>query len=75
MVNKVTEVGKDYPDIALDHHMYVDNAVMQLVKESKRYDRRPFAERETGETPEIKMTLKTEFAVDMTCQSCGKLLT
>ena len=33
----VTEVGKDYPDIALDH-MYVDNAAMQLVKEPKRFD-------------------------------------
>ena len=28
----VTEVGKQYPDVALDH-MYVDNAAMQLVKE------------------------------------------
>ena len=33
----VTEVGKVYPDIALDH-MYVDNAAMQLVKEPKRFD-------------------------------------
>jgi 3-isopropylmalate dehydrogenase len=33
----VTEVGKAYPDIALDH-MYVDNAAMQLVKEPKRFD-------------------------------------
>ncbi len=33
----VSEVGKDYPDIALDH-MYVDNAAMQLVKEPKRFD-------------------------------------
>jgi 3-isopropylmalate dehydrogenase len=33
----VTEVGKEYPDIALDH-MYVDNAAMQLVKEPKRFD-------------------------------------
>ena len=33
----VTEVGKSYPDIALDH-MYVDNAAMQLVKEPKRFD-------------------------------------
>ena len=33
----VTEVGKQYPDIALDH-MYVDNAAMQLVKEPKRFD-------------------------------------
>ena len=33
----VTEVHKDYPDVALDH-MYVDNAAMQLVKEPKRFD-------------------------------------
>ena len=33
----VTEVAKDYPDVALDH-MYVDNAAMQLVKEPKRFD-------------------------------------
>jgi len=33
----VTEVGKEYPDITLDH-MYVDNAAMQLVKEPKRFD-------------------------------------
>jgi len=33
----VTEVGKDYPDVQLDH-MYVDNAAMQLVKEPKRFD-------------------------------------
>ena len=33
----VTEVGKEYPDIALDH-MYVDNAAMQLVKQPKRFD-------------------------------------
>jgi 3-isopropylmalate dehydrogenase len=33
----VSEVGKAYPDIALDH-MYVDNAAMQLVKEPKRFD-------------------------------------
>ena len=33
----VTEVGKDYPDVALDH-MYVDNAAMQLVKAPKRFD-------------------------------------
>jgi 3-isopropylmalate dehydrogenase len=33
----VTEVGKEYPDIALDH-MYVDNAAMQLVKAPKRFD-------------------------------------
>jgi len=33
----VTEVHKDYPDVALDH-MYVDNATMQLVKEPKKFD-------------------------------------
>ena len=33
----VTEVGKQYPDVALDH-MYVDNAAMQLIKEPKRFD-------------------------------------
>jgi 3-isopropylmalate dehydrogenase len=33
----VTEVGKEYPDVALDH-MYVDNAAMQLVKAPKRFD-------------------------------------
>jgi 3-isopropylmalate dehydrogenase len=33
----VTEIGKQYPDIALDH-MYVDNAAMQLVREPKRFD-------------------------------------
>ncbi len=33
----VTEVSKQYPDVALDH-MYVDNAAMQLVKEPKRFD-------------------------------------
>jgi len=33
----VTEVSKEYPDIALDH-MYVDNAAMQLVKAPKRFD-------------------------------------
>ena len=33
----VTEVGLQYPDIALDH-MYVDNAAMQLVKAPKRFD-------------------------------------
>ena len=33
----MTEVHKDYPDVALDH-MYVDNAAMQLVKEPKRFD-------------------------------------
>ena len=33
----VTEVHKDYPDVALDH-MYVDNAAMQLVKAPKSFD-------------------------------------
>ncbi len=33
----VTEVGLQYPDIALDH-MYVDNAAMQLVKAPKKFD-------------------------------------
>jgi 3-isopropylmalate dehydrogenase len=33
----VSEVGLQYPDIALDH-MYVDNAAMQLVKAPKRFD-------------------------------------
>ena len=33
----VTEVSKEYPDVALDH-MYVDNAAMQLVKAPKMFD-------------------------------------
>ncbi|MBL0423214.1 3-isopropylmalate dehydrogenase [Ramlibacter sp. AW1] len=33
----VTEVGREYPDVELDH-MYVDNAAMQLVKAPKRFD-------------------------------------
>jgi 3-isopropylmalate dehydrogenase len=33
----VTEVHKDYTDVALDH-IYVDNAAMQLVKEPKKFD-------------------------------------
>ena len=33
----VTEVHKDYPDVALDH-MYVDNAAMQLVKAPRKFD-------------------------------------
>ena len=33
----VTEVHKDYQDVALDH-MYVDNAAMQLVKAPKAFD-------------------------------------
>ncbi len=33
----VTEVGKQYPDVELDH-MYVDNAAMQLVIKPTRFD-------------------------------------
>jgi 3-isopropylmalate dehydrogenase len=33
----VSEVGLQYPDVALDH-MYVDNAAMQLVKAPKNFD-------------------------------------
>ena len=33
----VTEIGMEYPDVALDH-MYVDNAAMQLVRQPKRFD-------------------------------------
>jgi 3-isopropylmalate dehydrogenase len=33
----VTEVHREYPDVALDH-MYVDNAAMQLVRAPKRFD-------------------------------------
>jgi 3-isopropylmalate dehydrogenase len=33
----VSEVGKHYPEVALDH-MYVDNAAMQLVKAPKKFD-------------------------------------
>ncbi len=33
----VTEVARDYPDVALEH-MYVDNAAMQLVRDPKRLD-------------------------------------
>ncbi len=33
----VTEVGKQYPDVQLDH-MYVDNAAMQLVRAPKKFD-------------------------------------
>lgn len=33
----MTEVGRQYPDVALEH-MYVDNAAMQLVKQPKRFD-------------------------------------
>lgn len=33
----VSEVGLQYPDVALDH-MYVDNAAMQLVRAPKKFD-------------------------------------
>jgi 3-isopropylmalate dehydrogenase len=33
----VTDVHKDYPDVALEH-MYVDNAAMQLVRAPKKFD-------------------------------------
>ena len=33
----VSRIGKEYPDVALDH-MYVDNTAMQLVKEPKKFD-------------------------------------
>lgn len=33
----VTDVGKQYPDVALSH-MYVDNAAMQLVRAPKQFD-------------------------------------
>ena len=33
----MTEVGKQYPDVELDH-MYIDNAAMQLLKAPKRFD-------------------------------------
>ena len=33
----VTDLSKDYPDIALEH-MYVDNAAMQLVKDPAQFD-------------------------------------
>jgi 3-isopropylmalate dehydrogenase len=33
----VTDIGKEYPDVELDH-MYVDNAAMQLVKAPKKFD-------------------------------------
>lgn len=33
----VTDVGREYPDVELDH-MYVDNAAMQLVRAPKRFD-------------------------------------
>ena len=33
----VTETGRDYPDVALNH-LYVDNAAMQLIKNPKAFD-------------------------------------
>jgi 3-isopropylmalate dehydrogenase len=33
----VTEIAKEYPDVALSH-LYVDNAAMQLVKAPKQFD-------------------------------------
>ena len=33
----VTDVHKEYPDVALEH-MYVDNAAMQLVRAPKKFD-------------------------------------
>lgn len=33
----LTEMSRDYPDVALSH-MYVDNAAMQLVKNPKQFD-------------------------------------
>jgi len=33
----VTEVGTEYPDVALSH-MYVDNAAMQLIRNPKQFD-------------------------------------
>jgi 3-isopropylmalate dehydrogenase len=33
----VSDIGKQYPDVTLDH-MYVDNAAMQLVREPKKFD-------------------------------------
>ena len=33
----VTETGRDYPDITLNH-LYVDNAAMQLIKNPKAFD-------------------------------------
>jgi len=33
----VTEIAKEYPDIALNH-MYVDNAAMQLVRNPRQFD-------------------------------------
>ncbi len=33
----MTDLGRDYPDVALSH-MYVDNAAMQLVRAPKQFD-------------------------------------
>jgi 3-isopropylmalate dehydrogenase len=33
----MVELGKEYPDVTLEH-MYIDNAAMQLVKEPKKFD-------------------------------------
>ncbi|MDR0805684.1 MAG: 3-isopropylmalate dehydrogenase [Enterobacteriaceae bacterium] len=33
----VTEIAKQYPDVALNH-MYIDNATMQMVKEPSQFD-------------------------------------
>ncbi len=33
----ITELGKDYPDVELEH-MYVDNCAMQLVRNPRRFD-------------------------------------
>ncbi|QYN47385.1 3-isopropylmalate dehydrogenase [Gilliamella sp. ESL0405] len=33
----VSQVAKDYPDVALEH-MYIDNATMQLVKDPSQFD-------------------------------------
>ncbi|MEM7240768.1 MAG: 3-isopropylmalate dehydrogenase [Pseudomonadota bacterium] len=33
----VTEIGKEYPDVALEH-MYADNGAMQLVRAPKQFD-------------------------------------
>jgi len=33
----VTEVGREYPDVELDH-MYIDNAAMQLIRAPKKFD-------------------------------------
>ncbi|MCU5772690.1 3-isopropylmalate dehydrogenase [Erwiniaceae bacterium BAC15a-03b] len=33
----VSEIGKEYPDVALSH-MYIDNATMQLIKDPSQFD-------------------------------------